>query len=331
MVSLLDIHVSPQLAPPQKQHLLEILEAGTGHGGLTLYLARAIHAANIPRQERKDTVDTNQDGEPRSSRPDTSLPADESSTNTHVALSRIAAEKQELLDEMNKNKLHRRAVVHTVEISPNNLAHAQKIVKGFRRGQYAEDVVFYVGDVAAWIDQQIASRKQPNSGAKNFAFLSHIILDLPNSYYHLQKATSALHVNGSILVFNPSVTQIVACVEEVRKRRLPLELDRVVELGPAMTGGREWDVRAVRPKAVLQADMRKANNTVDPLASTTTNCPESQPIKDVSSTKTRDEEEAEAALKEETGWEIVCRPMVGDRVSGGGFLGVWKKMEVQDH
>ena len=28
-----------------------------------------------------------------------------------------------------------------------------------------------------------------------------------------------------------------------------------------------------------------------------------------------------------SGMEIVCRPKVGYRVAGGGFLGVWKKMK----
>jgi hypothetical protein len=29
---------------------------------------------------------------------------------------------------------------------------------------------------------------------------------------------------------------------------------------------------------------------------------------------------------EETGLEMVCRPKVGGRIAGGGFLGVWRKM-----
>ena len=48
IASLLDIHASPLTSYPGPP-LLEILEAGTGHGGLTLYLAKAIHAANALR------------------------------------------------------------------------------------------------------------------------------------------------------------------------------------------------------------------------------------------------------------------------------------------
>lgn len=40
-MALLDIHVAAGCAPP-----VEIFEAGTGHGSLTLQLCRAIHAAN---------------------------------------------------------------------------------------------------------------------------------------------------------------------------------------------------------------------------------------------------------------------------------------------
>jgi hypothetical protein len=51
MVSLLDIHVAPPTStnePSSSQPPLEILESGTGHGSLTLHLARAIAAANPP-------------------------------------------------------------------------------------------------------------------------------------------------------------------------------------------------------------------------------------------------------------------------------------------
>ncbi|KAI9726572.1 MAG: hypothetical protein M1828_000939 [Chrysothrix sp. TS-e1954] len=49
IVSLLDIHAEP-LAPTElcSTPPFEILEVGTGHGSLTLHLARAIHAANPP-------------------------------------------------------------------------------------------------------------------------------------------------------------------------------------------------------------------------------------------------------------------------------------------
>lgn len=49
MVSLLDIHVAPPTStnePSSSQPPLEILESGTGHGSLTMHLARAIAAAN---------------------------------------------------------------------------------------------------------------------------------------------------------------------------------------------------------------------------------------------------------------------------------------------
>jgi tRNA methyltransferase complex GCD14 subunit len=51
MVSFLDIHIAPPTStnePSSSQPPLEILESGTGHGSLTLHLARAIAAANPP-------------------------------------------------------------------------------------------------------------------------------------------------------------------------------------------------------------------------------------------------------------------------------------------
>ena len=47
MVSLLDLHVDLLASQNGAQPPAEILEAGTGHAGLTLHLARAIHAANV--------------------------------------------------------------------------------------------------------------------------------------------------------------------------------------------------------------------------------------------------------------------------------------------
>ncbi|KAL9053378.1 MAG: hypothetical protein Q9162_004819 [Coniocarpon cinnabarinum] len=43
IVSLLDVHPN---ALPRNERPIEILEAGTGHGSLTLHLAKALHAAN---------------------------------------------------------------------------------------------------------------------------------------------------------------------------------------------------------------------------------------------------------------------------------------------
>ncbi|KAL8944197.1 MAG: hypothetical protein Q9216_000621 [Gyalolechia sp. 2 TL-2023] len=266
IISLLDLHPDGfQSAPcgnPRTQPL-EILEAGTGHGALTLYLARAIHAANSGLE---------------------SAMSDDGQTSTSA------------------RNPKRRAIVHTVDESPKYSKHAVRIVSGFRKGMYMRDIDFHVGDISIWIDQQMATRDlRP--------FLSHVLLDLPSSYTHVEKATSALHVDGKLVLFNPSITQINAAIEYVKAQRLPLQLERVVEVGPAMTGGRIWDVRLVKPRA----SAREGND------------------RNMSTTKTDEDQPASEELDEkgssdgDEGWQMVCKPKIGERISGGGFVGLWSK------
>ncbi|KAL8722908.1 MAG: hypothetical protein Q9225_000678 [Loekoesia sp. 1 TL-2023] len=263
IVSLLDLHPDASQSGLYNNSHIEILEAGTGHGSLTLHLARAIHAANagwdMPRTDDAQTV-------------------------------------------TKKSRLRHRAVVHTIDISSKYSEHAAKIIGGFRRGIYTRDIEFHVGDVSEWIDRQIDARDQR-------AFLSHIILDLPMSHTHIEKALSALQVDGKLILFNPSITQINSAIELVKTLRLPLQLERVVEVGPAMTGGRIWDVRLVRPRALT----REAN------------------VKSISDTDTDNSRPASNALDDEASFDddggryLVCKPKIGDRISGGGFVALWSR------
>ncbi len=249
-----------------------------------------------------------------------------SGLETHAAPSTILGDREPQI-EVIKKTWQRQAVIHSLEISPHHSRDAKKLVEGFRQGQYADDVEFYVDEVSTWIDQQIASRGQHTSEIAEKAFLSHIILDLPVSYRHLEKAVSVLRVNGTLLVFNPSITQIIACVKEIKSKIIPLELDRVLEVGYAMAGGREWDIRAVKPRGLVRAERENIINMNEVTTSIRSNSEEEILTEDEDvGTRTKDEETAEELVKEEIGWEIVCRPKVNERWSGGGFVGVWKKM-----
>lgn len=263
---MLDLHpdgLQSALCNDLLTQTLEILEVGTGHGALTLHLARAIHAANSGRER---------------SMSDNGQPSTPPSEPKH------------------------RAIVHTVEASPRYSEHAVKIVGGFRRGVYMRDIEFHVGDVSVWIDQQMAARDQS-------PFLSHVILDLPSSYGHVEKATSALHVDGKLVLFNPSITQINAAIELVKAQKLPLQLERVIEVGPAMTGGRVWDVRLVKPRALIKE--------VNDRSTLVTEIDDDQPA-----SKELDDK---GSLDKDEGWQMVCKPKIGDRISGGGFVALWSR------
>ena len=256
--------LATEIEPP-----LEILEAGTGHGALTLYLARAIHAANPPASTKE-------------------------------------------------KDLQRGAIIHSLEISQRHSEHAKQIVEGFRRGIYINDVDFHVSDVSKWIDNRIFAREQEQGEPSDQKFLSHVILDLPSSHSHIEKAASVLHTHGNLLIFNPSVTQINACVQLIKDKSVSLTLDRVLELGPAVTAGREWDIRFVKPRALLKAESEKKVTNETPIA-------DKMRVEAIMEGTKRNEEEARASA-EGTGWETICRPKPFGRTMGGGFLAMWTKM-----
>lgn len=256
IVSLLDLH--PEVYDPQmdaeSEPRLEILEAGTGHGALTLYLSRAIHAANPPKADL----------------------------------------------DLEAWKSRRRAVIHTIDIAHQYSSHAQSTIAAFRQGMYSGNIDFHTGNVRDWLARALPERD-------NEPFLSHAFLDLPGSDGHMAKVAEALRCDGTLVVFNPSITQIMDCAKVVKKEGIPLELETVVELGVnGGSGGREWDVRPVKPRAATknQEEAEDSGLEVDEDGVR-------DPISD--------------AAKDQGEWAMVCRPKVGERVVGGGFLGVWKK------
>ena len=246
IVSLLDLH--PADTEDKDHDRMEILEAGTGHGALTMHLSRAIR-------------------------------------NSHATL-------------------------HTIEVSPKFSAHAQEIIKGFRGGVYAQNVNFHVGDVSAWIAQETVSREIDG----NKPFLAHAFLDLPNADAHVGSLAGALKTDGMLIVFNPSISQITEVAKKVKDEGIQLHLEKVIELGVnGGSGGREWDVRFVRPRADQRKEMQREE------VAETEDSQQSDPAANDT------EPNAEKSKSEAVKWSLVCRPKVGDRIIGGGFLGVWRK------
>lgn len=308
--------------------MLEILEAGTGHGGLTIHLARAIHAANPPRPEERNGVNLVKDDKKPLLLPHSSTVIGSIGVDTHEPPSLAVAEVQNTPIKAGESQLHRHAIIHTLDISSRNLKQARKLIGEFRRGQYANDVEFHANEVSTWIDQQMLLRGKNNPEIIETTFLSHIILDLPKTHHHLEKATSVLCVDGRLLVFCPSITQIIMCVKEIKNKQLSLELDQVLEVGDGIAGGREWDVRFVQLKASLRDEQkRKGVKPVEPDSSTADRIETILSIDDKDSvTETGDEEAVAAIVKEEKGWEMVCRPKIRAVGTGGGFVGLWRKM-----
>ena len=112
---------------------------------------------------------------------------------------------------------------------------------------------------------------------------------------------------------------------------LPLLLDQVLELGQGISGGRQWDVRSVKPRALLRKDNTKPINVTKAVQNESQNGQDQLPIVQ---NEPSDKEAAAVGPQaheddDDFGWEDICRPKVGEKVIGGGFVGVWKKMRAR--
>ena len=170
---------------------IDILEAGTGHGALTLFLAQAIHAANsaLSPSLRQELKSTSSNGSP----PDT---LDHAQASTGIWTTSNALKTW---------KANRRAVIHSVDISAQNTAHAKKIVHGYRQGQYSGNVDFHTASLSDWLVSKASTLSASVSPKPPEPYLSHVVLDLPASHTHLHSVSSALRYDGILLVFNPSM------------------------------------------------------------------------------------------------------------------------------
>ncbi|RKF80510.1 tRNA -methyltransferase TrmI [Golovinomyces cichoracearum] len=273
IVSLLDLH--PEL-PGSQTDKLEIFEAGTGHGALTLFLARAIHAANtLP--------------------PD--IPSD--------ILSQSPAQScvKEKYDEW---RAQRRAIIYSLDNQEKHTRHAAANIKRYRGGIYFPHIDFHTGLIEDVIPEKLALNS-------NAPFLQHSILDLPSPQNYMKLMAEAVRENGLLLVFVPSVTQITKASLLAINDGLPWVLENVLELGGMIgTGGREWDVRPVQPRAFQRAALVEETSSTDDL----------NVVEPVTDSETLSDDHSMTELK---GWEMVCRPKVGVRITNGGFIGVWRK------
>ena len=292
----------PPTAAKDDQPKLEILDTGTGHGSVTLHLARAIQAANPPMPD----VDVESCGASSESS------CDELSESGMLVNEAMTQSWQEW-------SANRRAVVHSVEISPVYSRHAEKkVVAGFRRGLYSPHVDFHVANVNEWIDRQLEGRDHE-------PFLSYVFLDMPSCHRYMGKIASAMKKDALVAVFAPSITQIAECVREVKANELPLRMEKALELGDGISNGRLWDVRLTAQKANDPIDESHITNTredakgepiLEQAGSQSDQAP-SSPIEE--------EERSLPSLGASGAPVMVCRPKVGERVIGGGFVGLWRR------
>ena len=182
---------------------------------------------------------------------------------------------------------------------------------------YAHSVDFHVGSIPEYIASRLATSPEP--------FLDHTILDLPDCHLYLETISQALKEDGTVLVFCPSITQVIACVTQAKKDGLPLVLETTLEIGQAAgVGGRVWDVRAVRARSFVRAEAAEAEKAEGAEEAVESGTEGSEAEAEAVAETTP--KEAEPLKPEGDGWNMVCRPKVGDRVVGGGFVGVFRRV-----
>ncbi|KAM0581316.1 hypothetical protein ACHAO2_001413 [Verticillium nonalfalfae] len=288
IVSLLDIDLPAPGEDPVADAgaPFEVFEAGTGMGSLTLHLARTIHGANpavpaalraalcaAPYAKGQLLSDVATDDSP------------ELGPHPHSPEG-LAPELQAQLDGY---RPARRAILHTLDIRPSASRLAHGTIRDFRRALYLLDIDFHVRTIRSFLEPRLAA--SPDRAP----FLSHAVLDLPASADHAELVVEALRPDGRLVVFFPSITQVLDFVKWVTDTTQPVYVERVIELANSTfepgfsdgVGGREWDVRVVTPKKVARGEVE--------------------------------------AVGENEGKVTVCRPKVGTMVGGGGFIAVFTK------
>lgn len=186
------------------------------------------------------------------------------------------------------DKSLRGAILHSVDRNRMHSSVGKANVSNYKNGRYLDDVEFYISEnPSAWLKEHMQQNENSDP------YLSGVFLDLPNPEAYLHDIARHMKLEATLIVFCPSVTQILQCkklIEDSRRvsadvyqksdKLIDLTLTKTIELPPGNGGGtREWDVKTVF---------------------------------------TRDSEENVS----------ICRPKVGLKVVGGGFVGVFKKSSV---
>lgn len=195
----------------------------------------------------------------------------------------------ELEEEFEAYRKSRRVVLHTLDRNSNHTRAAYKLIRGFRRAQYLANIDFHIGSIGEYINKRLEA-------SDGLPFLSRAVLDLPGAHENAEDVIKALHPNATLILFNPSISQIAEFHAWMIQTGQPLRLEKVLELPTSTTndgvhdgggGGRHWDVKTVIPKAFPNED-GSPNNV------------ESKAVQ-------------------------VMRPKVGDRIAGGGFVAVLRR------
>lgn len=195
------------------------------------------------------------------------------------------------------------------------VADAEKLIRSFRGGLYWPHISFYADGVSQFLAKQFEIREQAGQPIR---FVSYAALDFPDAHLELRRVAEALIDGGQLVIFCPSVTQIGECVKYIQQHDISLNLQNVVELGEGISSGRKWDLRLVTPRF---GGTDSVNSTPSHPNESMTQLEEEEVVPEATTSP------AEHPVTKSREQVMVCRPKVGDRVVGGGFVGLWRKTQ----
>jgi hypothetical protein len=195
---------------------------------------------------------------------------------------------------------------------------------------YAPHVDFHVANISDWIPSQLDTRHRNASlfrtRADALPFLSYVILDMPGSHVQIETVAPAMKDGALLVVFVPSVTQIGDCVRIIQDKGVKLQMEMVLELGEGISNGRVWDVRLAKKRARSNgASSRHTDNQA--LDEKSVGKGGDAGAKDVSASEGDSLQNAEVEPSHDDDPVMVCRPKVGKMTIGGGFIGLWRKID----
>ncbi|CAG8631486.1 13443_t:CDS:1 [Acaulospora morrowiae] len=116
--------------------------------------------------------------------------------------------------------------LHSIDIDPVASTKAKATVTNFSRGLYSDVVKFSTGMCSEVISDD------PH-------LYDGIVLDIPEPSGELHAVVSKLKVDRFIVCYLPNMNQVLTLFQYIRAQKLPLELEKVLEVQ-----WRPWDVKA---------------------------------------------------------------------------------------
>ncbi|EPS38708.1 hypothetical protein H072_7508 [Dactylellina haptotyla CBS 200.50] len=308
IVQSLDLHVSPSI--DDSEGPLEVLEAGTGHGSLTLHLARALSPGYMG----------------------VSPPA--------AILHSIEKSKSVVDAAENLLKGFRRGMYHGEGVK---FYHAD--VEDWLKKQIAErDSTAASFDKSTFSSSSSTLTSETSVSSSYTPFLSSCVLDMPDIRPIMPLLQQAMHPGAILGYWAPSITQITSVVEHTKLKRIPFYVEKVLEFGNGVggAGARVWDVRLAqvrsRVKAAAPQDTkpRRASAGLRRFFEETEKQKSSEGFGQVSDAvrdgvydlKTSPSEDI-PITEDKSDWEMVCRPKTGERTQGGGFYLIMRRIGQQ--